>query len=56
MDAEGNPFTFELLLIQPSMEKLALPFQKNLQRLGIHMSIRTVDSAPVPGSRRQFRL
>ena len=41
----GDVFAFELLLRQPSMEKLALPLKQNLERLGINMRIRTVDVA-----------
>jgi microcin C transport system substrate-binding protein len=44
-NAAGAAFAFELLLAQPSMEKLALPLQQNLKRLGIAMSIRSVDVA-----------
>ncbi|MDG2286304.1 MAG: extracellular solute-binding protein [Alphaproteobacteria bacterium] len=42
---EGEALAFEMLLAQPSMEKLALPLQQNLKRLGIEMSIRSVDVA-----------
>lgn len=41
----GNEFTFEFLIVSPSVEKIALAFQKNLKILGINMSIRTVDSS-----------
>jgi microcin C transport system substrate-binding protein len=41
----GQPMAFELLLVSPSFERVALPFQRNLKRLGIEMSVRTVDSA-----------
>ena len=39
----GEPFTFELLLYSPSEERIAVPVQRNLARLGITMKIRTVD-------------
>ena len=38
-------FTFEFLIVSPSVEKIALAFQKTLEILGITMSIRTVDSS-----------
>ena len=38
-------FTFEFLIVSPSLEKLALSFQKNLKILGIEMTVRTVDSS-----------
>ncbi len=41
----GEVFAFEMILVQPSLEKLALPFQQSLKRLGIEMSLRTVDTA-----------
>jgi len=41
----GAPFEFELLLVSPSFERVALPFKRNLKRLGIDMKVRTVDSA-----------
>lgn len=39
----GQSFEFELLLYSPSMERVAIPIQKNLERMGITMSIRVVD-------------
>jgi len=44
-DNTGKQFEFELLLVSPSMEKVALPFRSNLERAGIKMNIRTVDSS-----------
>ncbi len=41
----GKQFEFELLLVSPSMEKVALPFRNNLERAGIKMTIRTVDTS-----------
>lgn len=41
----GVPFQFEILLVQPGLEKMALPFAKNLERLGIDASVRIVDSS-----------
>lgn len=43
--ATGVPFRFELLLVSPTFERVALPFKRNLERLGIDMSVRTVDTA-----------
>ncbi len=39
----GEPFRIELLLNQASMERVALPFKKNLEQMGIELNIRTVD-------------
>ena len=42
---DGKEFIFEFLIISPSDEKIALAFQKNLEILGIQMTVRTVDSS-----------
>ena len=44
-DAQGNPFSFELLVDSPSYERLALPYVQSLVRLGIEAHVRTVDAA-----------
>jgi microcin C transport system substrate-binding protein len=41
----GAPLTFEILLNDPSFERIALPFAKNLERLGVTARVRTVDTA-----------
>ncbi len=41
----GRRFTFEILLDSPTFERIALPFVKNLKRLGIKARLRTVDDA-----------
>ncbi len=40
----GQVFDFELLLASPSFERVGMPFRKNLQRLGINMTVRMVDT------------
>ncbi|MGE4442200.1 MAG: extracellular solute-binding protein [Desulfomicrobium sp.] len=42
---DGRPFAFEMLLVQPDFERVVLPFQRNLARLGITMSVRMVDTS-----------
>lgn len=44
-DAAGRPFRFEILLSDPSEERVALEFTRSLDRLGIAATVRTVDSA-----------
>jgi microcin C transport system substrate-binding protein len=44
-NARGEPFGFEILLSDATWERIALPFVKNLERLGITARVRTVDSA-----------
>lgn len=41
---DGKPFAFELILNGPTIERVALPYQDALRRIGIEMSVRTVDS------------
>ena len=41
----GEPFEFELLFDSPSDERIALPFRRNLERLGVQTTIRIVDAA-----------
>lgn len=40
----GQPLTFEILLEQPIWERIALPYVRNLARLGIDVTVRTVDT------------
>ncbi len=50
----GAPFEFEILLSQPIWERIALPFVRNLKRLGIVARVRTVDSAQYQKRTEQF--
>ena len=45
VDAQGQPFAFEILLNGPSFERVALPYVQTLQRLGMDPRVRTVDPA-----------
>ena len=42
---DNKEFIFEFLIVSPSVERIALAFQKTLETLGITMNIRTVDSS-----------
>lgn len=50
----GEPMTFEILLYDPGDEALSLHFARALERLGIKVSIRTVDPAQYERRRRSF--
>ena len=50
----GAPFRFELLINEPTWERIGLPFARNLERLGIEMTVRTVDSAQYENRVRDF--
>jgi microcin C transport system substrate-binding protein len=45
VDAAGNQMSFEILLEEPTFERVSLPYVQWLQRLGIDAHVRTVDSA-----------
>jgi microcin C transport system substrate-binding protein len=45
IDPDGRPMAFEILLVQPAFERVVLPFRRNLERLGIDVSVRTVDTS-----------
>ena len=41
----GQKLAFEVLLISPAFERVVLPFKRNLKRLGVEITVRTVDTA-----------
>ncbi|PRB81448.1 extracellular solute-binding protein [Pseudomonas sp. MYb185] len=43
VNAEGEPLSFEFLLIQADFERVLLPFKRNLASLGINMELRRID-------------
>jgi microcin C transport system substrate-binding protein len=45
VNAAGEPMQFEILLDDPTWERIALPFAKNLERLGVTARVRVVDAA-----------
>ncbi len=53
-DKNDQHFKFDLLLVQPTMERVALPFKKNLDSLGITLTIRTVDISQYINRIRNF--
>ncbi len=44
-EATGKPLTFEVMLVSPLFERIVLPFAKNLEKLGVKITVRTVDSS-----------
>ncbi len=54
VDAEGQPFAFEILLSSPGDERVALEYARALERLGIEARIRTADSAEFVGRLESF--
>jgi microcin C transport system substrate-binding protein len=45
LDAGGRPLRFEILLVNPNLERILQPYAENLARIGIDVSLRTVDRA-----------
>jgi microcin C transport system substrate-binding protein len=54
VNAQGQPFAFEFLLAQPEFERVVLPYGQNLARVGIKMSVRTIDPAQYENRMRNF--
>jgi len=50
----GDSLDFEVLLVSPLFERITAPFAKNLERLGIQVSIRTIDPAQYQNRLEQF--
>jgi len=42
---DGKQFKFEILLVSPGFERISMPFRQNLEKVGIEMEIRLVDSS-----------
>ena len=45
VNGKGEPLSFEILIDEPTWERIVLPFVKNLERLGVTARLRTVDAA-----------
>jgi microcin C transport system substrate-binding protein len=41
----GEKLAFEVLLVAPAFERIVLPFKKNLEKIGVEISVRTVDTS-----------
>ncbi|RAX57503.1 ABC transporter substrate-binding protein [Helicobacter monodelphidis] len=54
LQKDGKPLAFELILVSPAMERVAIPFKKNLSILGIDMKIRTIDTTQYINRLRSF--
>lgn len=51
---DGTPLRFEILLVQPTLERITLPFIENLKRIGAEVSVRTVDPVQYQNRVRDF--
>lgn len=43
----GEPLTLELLIYRPSEERIAIPYQENLKKIGIELKLRMIDTAQI---------
>lgn len=53
-DKNGTALEFEILLNDPNDEKIALEYARALDRLGVRVTVRTVDTAQYVGRMTQF--
>jgi microcin C transport system substrate-binding protein len=51
---DGKPFEFEFVLDDPALERIALPFAQNLDRIGVKATVRVVDSAQYQARMEDF--
>jgi microcin C transport system substrate-binding protein len=54
VDKSGKPLTVEILVQDPSSERIALFYKPSLERIGVNASIRVVDSAQYENRLRSF--
>lgn len=47
VDAQGKPFTFEIIDAEPMFERWIQPYLRNLERLGIKATFRIVDTSQI---------
>ncbi|EPM82575.1 ABC transporter substrate-binding protein, partial [Pseudomonas syringae pv. actinidiae ICMP 18804] len=45
LNANKQPLRFEILLVNPNLERILQPYIEDLRRLGINVGLRTVDRA-----------
>ena len=53
-DGASRAFAFEIMLVRPDNERIALAYMRNLERLGISARVRTVDTAQYEARRRAY--
>ena len=51
---DGKPLVIEFLLVSPAFERVVAPFIRNLKRLGVSATVRTVDPAQYQNRVRDF--
>lgn len=54
VDAQGRPFSFEILITSAEQERFAAVFQRALRRLGIEVSLRLLDDSQMQQRKQTF--
>lgn len=54
VNAQGKPLRFEILLVNPNLERILQPYTENLASIGIQVNLRTVDRAQYKQRLDQF--
>ncbi len=54
VNAAGEQFAFQILLSEPALERVALAYVQSLERLGMNVTVRTVDPAQYQRRLDQF--
>jgi microcin C transport system substrate-binding protein len=54
VNARGEQFQFEILLVSQAFERIMLPWVRNLRRLGMRVNVRLVDTAQYINRMRSF--
>ncbi|MCP4008922.1 MAG: ABC transporter substrate-binding protein [Proteobacteria bacterium] len=54
LNAQGDQFQFEILLVSQGFERIMLPWVRNLRRLGMEVNVRLVDTAQYINRMRSF--
>ena len=54
VNAEGKPFTFEIIDAEPMFERWIQPFLRNLERIGIKATFRIVDTSQIQNRTNDF--
>ncbi|MEM8142133.1 ABC transporter substrate-binding protein, partial [Morganella morganii] len=54
LNKKGEPLRFEILLVNPSLERILQPYRENLASIGIDARLRTVDRAQYKQRLDQF--
>ena len=53
-EVSGLIMAFEMMLVSPAFERIVLPFKKNLEKLGVEVRVRLVDSAQYQNRLNEF--